>query len=1127
MTNRLFLTAGLLLATTGALAVNDGLKGFMYGAADAPSGNEWQSVEELSLNKEQPHAWFFPFEDVQAAKKVLPENSSWWLSLNGDWQFHWAPVPEERPEDFYRKDFDASSWDRIPVPSNWNIIGLQQDGSQKYGTPIYVNQPVIFYHKVEKDDWRGGVMRTPPENWTVFKARNEVGSYRRTFTLPENWKGREVFINFDGVDSFFYLWINGRYVGFSKNSRNAASFNITDYLVKGENLLAVEVYRNSDGSFLEAQDMFRLPGIFRTVSLVSKAPVHLRDLVAEPDLDADYVNAQLKIRADVRNLSASVASGYSISYSLYANELYGEASEKAAAFALAEVPVVAKNAEAEANTVMYVQAPNKWSAEQPWRYTLVAQLRDAKGRTVETASTVVGFRKIEIRDTEAKDDEYGFAGRYFYINGKAVKLKGVDRHETHPAFGHAITRGMMEEDIMLMKRANINHVRNSHYPDDPYWYWLCDRYGIYLVDEANVESHEYYYGEASLSHPVEWENAHVARALEMVHANINHPSVVIWSLGNEAGPGRNFKAAYDAVKKADMSRPVHYERNNDCADFGSNMYPSIAWVRKTVRHENDLKYPYYICEYAHSMGNACGNLLDYWKAIESSNHLFGAAIWDWVDQALYNWLPDGTRYEAYGGDFGDTPNDGQFVMNGILFADKTPKPQYYEVKRVYQNVAVSLGKKNTLDIFNKNFFTGLDAYNAVWQIYGDGVKVAEGTFQLPKMAPRSVFNVAIPDPVSLKDEVEYFLKVQFLLKEDMPWAEAGYVQMEEQLPLKTASGWPDVAAVCTGDAISVSTDDCIVSVKGNGFTARFNNEDGSLYSLEYGGKSVIKAGCGPKLDAFRAYTNNDNWFNRSWYANGLHNLKHRAVALRHNTAAPGGTVELVYTVESQAPNAAEFLGGTASGHNSVKELTDKPFGKDDFKFITEQTWTVYPDGSIELRSEITSNKAETVLPRLGYLMRVPEEYSDFTYYGRGPECNYNDRKTSADIELYCSSVAEQMDSFPKPQEMGNHEQVRWCALTHMGRGVQFIALSGEMSVQALPYSAQDMTLAAHPYQLPEAGDTYLRLDLGVTGLGGNSCGQGGPLEQDRIFAGPHNFSFLIRPVSAGDNLTERAKLGKR
>ena len=1118
--NKTLLTGLLCCSLSIQSFADQPLEGFTYGSVNAPTGKEWESPENLALNKEQPHAYFFPFQHLDNARKVLPENSKYWQSLDGDWKFHWAPDPDSRPKDFYQTEYDVSSWDAIPVPSSWNIYGIQKDGSQKYGTPIYVNQPVIFQHSVKVDDWRGGVMRTPPANWTTYKDRNEVGSFRRDFEIPQDWDGREVFISFDGVDSFFYLWINGQYVGFSKNSRNTANFNITPYLQKGKNTVAAEVYRSSDGSFLEAQDMFRLPGIFRTVALYSVPKVHFRDLVATPDLDATYTDGSLTVNAEIRNLDKKAIKDYKVYYSLYANKLYSDENTLVDGFLSPVIDKIAPNETGSVQTVLKVKAPNKWSAEFPYRYTLVAELKDKKNRTVEMVSTIVGFRKVEIKDTPASEDEFGLAGRYYYVNGKTVKLKGVNRHESNPGVGHAITREMMEKEIMLMKRANINHVRNSHYPDDPYWYFLCNKYGIYLEDEANIESHEYYYGAASLSHPVEWKHAHVARVMEMVRANVNNPSIVIWSLGNEAGPGKNFVAAYDALKKFDTSRPVQYERNNDIVDMGSNQYPSIGWVRGAVQGKYDIKYPFHISEYAHSMGNACGNLIDYWEAMESTNFFCGGAIWDWVDQSMYNYDPKtGVRYLAYGGDFGDTPNDGQFVMNGIVFGDLEPKPQYYEVKKVYQHIGVKAidTEKGVFEIFNKYYFKNLaEDYQLVYSLYEDGKPIMTGKPMDINVAPRQRTQITLPyDHASLKKDAEYFMKLQFILKDQRPWAAKGFPMAEEQILVKEATDRPSISEVTANaaklDGFVLDKDTKRILIKGTDFEAIFDPQTGSIYSLKYGNETVIADGNGPKLDALRAFTNNDNWFYAPWFEHGLHNLIHKTTEYKVLNRG-NGTLVLSFTVESQAPNAARIKGGTSSGKNSIEELTDRKFGSNDFKFVTNQIWTVYPDGSIELQSSITSNRSSLVLPRLGYVMKVPQQYSNFTYYGRGPIDNYADRKSGQLIEQYTNSVTSEFVNFPKPQDMGNHEDVRWCALTNQaGNGAVFVA-TDRLSASALQYSALDLILASHPYQLPKAGDTYLHLDCAVTGLGGNSCGQGGPLVHDRVFANQHSMGFIIRPA---------------
>lgn len=1115
--NKTLLASALALLIGGAGAHAQQIQGYLYGSEQAPNGQEWQSPEKLSLNKEMPHAYFFSFQNAGAAKAVLPDGSQFYQSLNGQWDFHWSANPETRAQGFEKTSYSTQAWDKIEVPSSWNVAGISKDGKHKYGIPMYVNQGGIFYHQVAEGDWKQGVMRVPPENWTTYKYRNEVGQYVRTFNIPANWKKRRVRINFDGVDSFFYLWINGQYVGFSKSSRNLAEFDITPYIKEGENRVAVEVYRISDGSFLETQDMYRMAGIIRSVYLTSVPETHVQDLVAFPDVDANGLNGELTINTTVRNLSKKSAKAYSVEYSLYPVELYGDkAGDKPIAQQKAAISEIKAGDRNQTATVMTCPGIHPWSAEAPWRFVLVGELKDKKGNTLETVSTYVGFRKIEIKQTLARDDEFSRDGRYFYVNGKTVKLKGVNRHETNPETGHAVSRQQMEKEIMLMKRANINHVRNSHYPDDPYWYYLCDKYGIYLEDECNIESHLYYYGKASLSHVPELKAAHVARELAMVHAEVNHPSIVIWSLGNEAGPGDNFKAGYEAIKAFDKSRPIQYERNNDIVDMGSNQYPSIAWVRDAVKGNSNLKYPFHISEYAHSMGNAAGNLTDYWKAIESTNFFCGGAIWEWVDHGLYNYTPEGKRYITYGGDFGEYPNDGTFCLDGVMFADLSPKPQYFEVKKVYQNISArvfqDLSQGNgKIEIFNKNYFEPGN-YDIQWIITEDGKEIKRGIFpNLKSLPPRKKMATTFHfDPSILKADKEYLLRLQFLLPKDMPWAKKGYVQAEEQLGIRSAIAREDIAAAAKGAAPKVNETAAGITVSGSAFTAEFDNTKGTLSQLKYNGRDIIVPGEGPKIDAFRAPLDNDNWVDHTWYTNGLNNLRHRALSHTFYTRQDGSVV-ISYEVEAQAPCAYRRAGGT-SGRIKVTPASDKAFGADDFKFSATQVWTVYPDGSIELESSISSNRPSLSLPRLGYMLQVPRGFANYTYYGRGPVNNYNDRKTGQFIGRYESTVKEQFVSYGKPQSMSNNEDVRWCALTDAaGTGAVFVAKKA-MSTSALAYSEQALDTAAHPYQLPAEGDTYLHLDCGVTGIGGNSCGQGGPLADDVVKATPHSFGFIIRPV---------------
>ena len=689
-------------------------------------------------------------------------------------------------------------------------------------------------------------------------------------------------------------------------------------------------------------------------------------------------------------------------------------------------------------------------------------------------------------------------------------LKGKDR----------LSKEEMEKDVQLMKALNVNAVRTSHYPNNPYFYDLCDRYGIYVLAEANVECH----GEMRLSHEPQWEKSFTERNENQVKRFRNHASIVMWSMGNESGNGNNFSTAEKAIKRLDTTRPTHYEGNSSFCDVTSCMYPSVDWLENVGRErlekiqKGEIVKPHVVCEYAHAMGNSIGNFKEYWETYERYPALIGGFIWDWVDQAMYNYTKDGKRYLAYGGDFGDTPNDGQFVMNGIVFADLEPKPQYFETKKVYQHIGVKAidEKQGRFEIFNKYYFKDLSEYEIRWALYENGKEAENGVLNTENIAPRTRLQVTIPYRYNnLKANAEYFVKVQFVLRNNMPWAEKGYVMAEEQLPVKTATGIAPINEVTDGNGKPVmakQSDPRFSTIKGENFEAKFDNETGTIYSLNYGGETIIADGNGPKLDAMRAFTNNDNWFYANWFECGLHNLKHQVTASKVINRKDGAIV-LFYTVESQAPNGAKILGGTSSGKNSIKELTEKPFGEDDFKFTTNQVWTVYRDGSIELQASITSNRPSLVLPRLGYVMKVPQRYENYTYYGRGPIGNYPDRKVGQFIEIHKSTVADQFVNFPKPQDMGNHEDVRWCALTDKaGKGAIFIA-TNRLSTSALQYSALDMILAGHPYQLPKAGDTYLHLDAAVTGLGGNSCGQGGPLMHDRVFAGQNNIGFIIRPAA--------------
>jgi len=1075
----------LLAALAFAPPLQAGIGGIGIGdypraaAPDSPTGKEWESERMLGLNKEKPHATFNSYADVESAKKILPEFSRYRVSLDGAWKFNWVKRPEERPIDFFKPGFDVSGWREIAVPSSWQMQG--------YDVPVYSNQAYLF-----KRDWPR-VMGAPPQQFTTFVNRNPVGSYRRDFEIPASWHGREVFIAFDGVDSFFYLWINGRYVGFSKDSRSPAEFDITRLLKPGKNVVAAEVYRFSDGSYLECQDMWRLSGIFRSVAIHSKDKTHVRDLFVKTAPTASEESGPWKLTAAV-----DIRKGQRIRVDIM---LYDEAGKAVPPLSVARE----KGAGGETVFVHRYAHPALWSAETPSLYTLVVKLADVRGKIRDIVSTHVGFREVKIVDG------------VFLVNGKAVKFKGVNRHENFPQTGHALTRADMELDMKRLKQANVNHVRLSHYPNDPYWYYLCDKYGMYLMDEANIESHGYYYGKESLSHPKAWEAAHVDRIMAMVERDKNHPSVTIWSLGNEAGPGENFVAGNAAVKARDLSRPTHYERNNAIVDMDSNQYPSVGWTyAKAARADHER--PFYISEYAHIMNNGMGNLADYWDAIEKSDNIFGGAIWEWSDQGLEKTTEDGRKFIAYGGDFGDVPNDGQFIVKGVVYANRDPKPDFWEVKKVYQEISVTAEDAGTgeIEIFNKHFFKDLSGYDLAWELTGDGAVIGAGQGPAPAVAPRAKRKVKLPLPAFTPEPgVDYRLRVGFRTTADTILGPAGYEIAAEQLAVKNPAGDARPALATAGDRPRVSTvseNGELTTVSGKDFRAVFDRKTGELTALEYAGKSVFEPGKGPTLNVFRAPVNNDRWAMNNWFGLGLRHLVARAVSF--NVEKTEGNTVRIAVIADYSGAKAERVAGYATNQPKISP-TGEDLPPDALVFHVVSAWTVYPDGSVALQSAISATGRDIPLAKIGFTMELPAAYSKAEYYGRGPEENYPDRKTGSFFGRYSRAVKDFFEPYAKPQDMANREDVSWVALRdESGSGVLFTGL-GRMSATVLPYSADELAAAAHPTDLPASpGRTRLDLDAAVLGLGGASCGPI-PIERDIVKAGAaRTFGFVIRPLGA-------------
>jgi beta-galactosidase len=792
------------------------LTNYVFGQAKFPE--VFENPKITGENKITPHSYFIPFSDFRNALTLQNEDSPFYQSLNGLWKFNWVENPADRPVDFYKTEFDDSDWKDIPVPANWELLG--------YGYPIYVNIPYEWTYEPN-----------PPH---VPHDYNPVGSYRRHFMMPENWQGRQVFVHFGAVKSAFIIWINGEYVGLSKGSKTPAEWNITKYLHHGENLIALEVYRWSDGSFLECQDFWRISGIERDVFLYSTPDVYIRDFFAKPGLINDYNDGFLDIAVELENTTGK-EKNHQLQVEITLLDKNDQSIIRFSKMAEFDLASATLNFQSEISNIL------KWSSESPDLYTLIITLKDDKGNEVESVRHDIGFRTTEIKDGQ------------LLVNGRPVLLKGVNRHEHDPVNGHVISKESMLADIKLMKENNINTVRTCHYPNDPFWYELCDKYGLYVIDEANIESHGMGYGKESLAKNPDWAEAHLDRVKRMVERDKNHASVIIWSMGNEAGDGVNFTACYKWIHDRDNSRPVHYER----AELGTNtdiycpMYPSISYLEKYAQKKQDR--PLIMCEYAHSMGNSTGNFQDYWDVIEKYDQLQGGSIWDWVDQGILKKDERGIEYFGYGGDFGpeNVPSDGNFCANGLVSADRTPHPALAEVKKVYQDIKVSAlnPDKGIIKIKNNYFFITLDFIDLHWVVIADGIAVSSGSSPAPLILPQQSVVLTIPVPEALNGaDRECFLNVSFITNNEKGLLPKGYTIASEQIKLSGESA----TSLFLTDNFSVlkikeSKSDALII--GNNFNIRFDKSSGCLSSYEYYGQELIRQG--PQLNFWRAPTDND------------------------------------------------------------------------------------------------------------------------------------------------------------------------------------------------------------------------------------------------------------------------------
>ncbi len=1024
---------------------------------------EWENPELNSINREPMHSTLMPYESFEKAVAANRFDSKYYQSLNGKWKFNWVNKPSDRPVDFYKPNYDVSAWKDINVPSNWQFEG--------FDIPIYLNSDYLF-------------PMNPP---FIDNSWNPVGSYRREFEIPADWKERQTFLVFDGAEAAMYLWINGEFVGYSEDSRLPAEFNITKYLKAGKNVLAAEVYRFSDGSYLEAQDMWRLSGIFRRVYLMSTPQLHIRDFEVQTSLDENYKDADLKVITRTKNYGANPFTKYKVEAAVL--DSYGKPLELEKTMS-GKIEYVYPNAETVINLKSKVSNPLKWSAEDPNLYTLVLSLKNEKDRVIEYQSAKIGFRKSEIKNGQ------------LLVNGKPILIKGTNRHEHDPVTAHNVSDELMIKDIKLMKQHNINTVRTSHYPNDTRWYELCDEYGLYLIDEANVESHGIGYNwDKTLANKPEWRWAHLERNQRMVERDKNHPSIIIWSFGNEAGDGTNFQAVYDWMKMRDPSRPLHYEQagRKSHTDIVCPMYARIEYLLDYAKEKRDR--PMILCEYEHSMGNSLGNIKDYWDVIEAHDQLQGASIWDWVDQAFKKKTADGRDFWAYGGDFGEKMTDRNFLINGLIMADRSVTPKTLELKKVYQNISIKPVDlvKGEVKIVNKYFFTNLDKFELVWKFKEDDKVLQEGIESKLSLEPRSEKTISLPIRLSNpKPKCEYWLNFSFRLKEKTSWADKGYEIAAEQLQ------YPHETVITKADSrnyaqIKINETENETKVTGKDFEISFDKTNGLLASYKFKNKILIEKG--PEPNFWRAPTDND-------FGNGL---QKRAAVWRY-----AGDKRTVKSFTANMDNVSKN-----------KVIVSIEFDLTEVGSSYFSTYTIFGNGEIGVENRIKINKSDLPeLPRFGVKLNIPKEFSSISFYGKGPHENYWDRDAAAFVDLYKLNIEEMHTPYVSPQENGTRTDLRWIAMTN-NKGFGLIAV-GEplLSASTRFFTDEDLTQkergTMHPTDLVKQDYIYTNIDFKQMDVGGDDSWGARTHKEYTLFPKDYSYKFTLKPVF-GDNLMEQSK----
>lgn len=1027
--------------------------------ANATLRDPWQDHTVFRINKEPARASFFAFENTQAAMEGNVERSSLYQSLNGLWKFRFAIRPSDRPVDFFLPTFDVSEWANIKVPANWEVEG--------YDRPIYLDEAYAF-------------TTTWPD---APQAYNPVGSYRRDFVVSRSWLDREVFLHLGGVNSAVYVWVNGKQVGFSEDSKTPAEFNISKYLVEGRNTIALQVFRWSDGSYLEAQDMLKVSGIERDVYLYAVPKVHVADFHVEAGLDQKYTNGLFDIEVVIEN-KQSRKQRFKIDVSIL-----DDVNGFGVAYHIQRSLGINAGADVKEKIQAVILDVRQWNAEIPNLYTLLIKMLDEKGNEFQAIRRKIGFRKVEIQNGQ------------LLVNGKAIMIKGVNRHEAHALNGHVMTREIMLHDIALMKQANINAVRGCHYPNNPMWYDLMDQYGFYVVDEANIESQPLAGDEKTkLGNEMSWLPAHIDRARNMVQRDRNHPSIIIWSMGNESGDGPLFDSLYHWFHKEDPTRPVSYEpaKLASYTDIFAPMYPRLQKIEAYAR--SNPRRPLIMCEYEHVMGNSGGNLKDYWDVIEKYPSLQGGFIWEWADQGLLYSNENGVKYMAYGNDYHpDLPTDGAFVNKGLVNGLRQPIPHYYEVKKVYQPVKIQVidMASGTFALQNKNIFVATDYLSLEWEITANGERMSTGTVESITVLPgeKKIFKVKLPEMIN--DGREYHIMFKAKSKKEMPFIAIGFDVAWDQFSIQ---GNYAPKAEVSDRAVTIDQQKSAIGIHGDDFSVTFNRSTGTFDRYIYQNTNMLEGGFKPNF--WRAPTDNDvgnemHLWAAVWRSAGTSAKLRSCNVVRHTK----GEVEIASAYEIPDVKGELYMNYSVRGDGSM---------------LVSYTFTPGPDTLPNI-------------PRVGLQLSMPADFRYVTWYGRGPHESYVDRKESAAVGIYKGLVSEQSYIYPRPQETGNKTDVRWMYLINKeGVGFRVEQIDQLLSASAWEFSPNDIdfkpgkgtsasglvpSVSNHSYDVTPAKTVTWNIDLAQMGVGGDNS-WGAPVhEQYLLKPMKYQYKFMLKPIS--------------